>query len=268
MLPQELKEMSQGEEIINLENTKPIKCKKISYYEEPVFIDRLKSVSPSLARLGKKMPTKAQLEAAFGAGECACAVPTIDFDLHVAVVEQRTREMTVADIGKGIDLRALALDTSKLAVPEGEGVDPDQVEAFVDSFFNALDAAGGGGDEDTPPIDDDGASAPIDDAQLAALDASIDLAARDEPYPVAAAFDGAGQVDQVDPDSGELDLGALMDAMPPDDDAFHDDATVLAAAEAIEPHYIDGDEPAGTAPALDLSVLDRPAEPPKYRPRH
>jgi type IV secretion system protein VirD4 len=268
MLPQELKEMSQGEEIINLENTKPIKCKKISYYEEPVFIDRLKSVSPSLAKLGKKMPTKEQLEAAFGAGECASPVPTIDFDLHVAVVQQRTREMTVADIEKGIDLRALALDTSKLAVPEGEGVDPDQVEAFVDSFFNALDAAGSAGDEDTPPIDDDGASAPIDDARLAALDASIDLDAGDEPYPAAAAFDGAGQIDQVDPDSGELDLGALMDAMPPDDDAFHDDAAVLAAAEAGEPHYIDGDEPAGTAPALDLSVLDRPAEPPKYRPRH
>ncbi|MBD4368996.1 type IV secretory system conjugative DNA transfer family protein, partial [Xanthomonas citri pv. citri] len=48
MMPQELKEMSQREQIINLENTKAIKCTKIRYYEDYVFLDRLAEVDPSL----------------------------------------------------------------------------------------------------------------------------------------------------------------------------------------------------------------------------
>ena len=41
MLPQELKEMPQDEEIVLLENTKPIHCEKISYYQESYFTERL-----------------------------------------------------------------------------------------------------------------------------------------------------------------------------------------------------------------------------------
>lgn len=41
MLPQELKELPQDEEIVLLENTKPIHCDKIKYYEDDFFIDRL-----------------------------------------------------------------------------------------------------------------------------------------------------------------------------------------------------------------------------------
>jgi type IV secretion system protein VirD4 len=89
MLPQELKEMSQREQIINLENTKAIRCEKIAYFQDAVFIDRLKSVSPSLAKLGKKMPTKKELEDAWGSGECAAFVPHMNLDLHEAVVRDR-----------------------------------------------------------------------------------------------------------------------------------------------------------------------------------
>lgn len=41
MLPQELKEMPQDEEIVLLENTKPIHCDKIRYYQESYFTERL-----------------------------------------------------------------------------------------------------------------------------------------------------------------------------------------------------------------------------------
>lgn len=41
MLPQELKEMPQEEEIVLLENTKPIHCDKIKYYEDDFFVERL-----------------------------------------------------------------------------------------------------------------------------------------------------------------------------------------------------------------------------------
>ena len=40
MLPQEIRELGQDNEIVTLENTKPIFCKKIKYYEDPVFTKR------------------------------------------------------------------------------------------------------------------------------------------------------------------------------------------------------------------------------------
>jgi type IV secretion system protein VirD4 len=76
-----------------------------------------------------------------------------------------------ADVAKGIDLRSLALDFSKVPLPAGSGIEPDQVEAFVDGFFDALDAANDYDDEDTPDIDDDGASERPSDTELAELDA-------------------------------------------------------------------------------------------------
>ena len=41
MMPQELKELGQWKEIILLENTKPILCDKIRYYDDPVFTARV-----------------------------------------------------------------------------------------------------------------------------------------------------------------------------------------------------------------------------------
>lgn len=41
MLPQELKEMDMWEEIVSLEHTKPIRCGKIKYFEDPIFTARV-----------------------------------------------------------------------------------------------------------------------------------------------------------------------------------------------------------------------------------
>jgi len=41
MLPQELKELGQWKEIVLLENTKPILCEKIRYYDDPAFSTRV-----------------------------------------------------------------------------------------------------------------------------------------------------------------------------------------------------------------------------------
>jgi len=77
MLPQELTEMPRNEAIL-LGFGKPILCHKALYYEDPVFIDRLKEISPSLAYLGRVMPTEDQLKGAAGNGELSIAVPYID----------------------------------------------------------------------------------------------------------------------------------------------------------------------------------------------
>ncbi|WP_269339107.1 type IV secretory system conjugative DNA transfer family protein [Xanthomonas citri] len=170
MMPQELKEMSQREQIINLENTKAIKCTKIRYYENYVFLDRLAEVDPSLLTrnfLGmRRKPTQRELERSWGSWKLAAPVPTIDFDLHDAIVQSRMREVTPDDIAGGIDLRKLAMDTSKIRdLAAGQELPPEQVQGIVADFFDALDAASqpsaeGIGDEDA-----------VSDEELARLDA-------------------------------------------------------------------------------------------------
>lgn len=77
MLPQEVKDMGERKQVINMENLKPIFCEKICYYEDPVFVDRLKSVSPSLFALKKKIPTYEQLKEAIRNQELQIDVPQI-----------------------------------------------------------------------------------------------------------------------------------------------------------------------------------------------
>jgi len=79
MMPQELREMKTHEQIIILENSKPIRCEKAFFYKDALFIDRLKALSPYLAALGKKMPSQVQLEhAAFVLEELSMHIEPLD----------------------------------------------------------------------------------------------------------------------------------------------------------------------------------------------
>lgn len=175
MLPQELKEMGQDKEIVTFENTKPILCDKVMYYKDAVFIDRLKEVSPSLRKLGKKLPTKDQLDAAISSGELAVTVPIIDLDLHIARVETRKRIVTEDDLsGEALDLAKLAHDFEDLpAVKDSDNPTAEEVNDIVGSFFAKLEtrASGDGDDGNTgaggfdlnmlEEIDDDGVITPV-----------------------------------------------------------------------------------------------------------
>lgn len=80
MLPQEIKEIGQWKEIIILENTKPILCDKIKYFEDPIFMDRFKEVSPLLAALGKKIPTSGDVAKALQAKELFTDIPLLEIN--------------------------------------------------------------------------------------------------------------------------------------------------------------------------------------------
>ncbi|WDK04509.1 type IV secretory system conjugative DNA transfer family protein [Xanthomonas campestris] len=170
MMPQELKEMSQREQIINLENTKAIKCTKIRYYDDWVFLDRLAEVDPTLRKKTifgtRRKPKQRELEASWGAWRLAAPVPLIDFDLHDAVVQVRMREVTPDDLAAGIDLRKLALDTTKIReLAAGQELPAEQVTAIVDDFFSSLEA-------NSPPADGEpGDEDAVSDEELARLDA-------------------------------------------------------------------------------------------------
>jgi type IV secretion system protein VirD4 len=155
MLPQELKELPQNRQIIILENSKPVMCEKARYYEDHRFIDRLKSVSPSLSgldrcwpnallglfRLGPMVrvnPTERQIKhAAFVLEEMSIAVPQLDLELHRAKVEQRIRPLVP---GESVDVSRLAIDVQNLPkFDDQESPSPEQAARLVDEFFSQLD---------------------------------------------------------------------------------------------------------------------------------
>jgi type IV secretion system protein VirD4 len=154
LLPQELKELGQDKEIVILENIKPILAEKVRYYQEPIFMDRLKEVSPSLAKI-VGLPSREQLEAAINAGELAAPVPVVDLDLHVAMVESRTRFLTENDLAEGegdedkFDLAALAHDFTDLPeLDDQENPSEEAVTALVSGFFAKLE-------DRTAPVEED-----------------------------------------------------------------------------------------------------------------
>jgi type IV secretion system protein VirD4 len=123
MLAQELKAMTQDEEIV-LGFPNPIHCKKAYFYEDPLFIDRLKAMSPSLAKLGDAMPSEDQLKAAMMAGELSSSdVPVTDLaEWHV----QR-------DIGRAQDERRSMTAAERLAL-DAEELHSEVVVSAIDAM--------------------------------------------------------------------------------------------------------------------------------------
>ena len=137
LLPQEVKELGDQRAIITLMHTKPILCDKARFYAEPVFIDRLKRVSPSLASVGKRMPTQTELEeAAFVRRDLSVAIPRLDLELHRAKVERRVRPVQP---NEPIDLSKLAMDLTTLPpVLSRDPPTPEEVNNLVEAFVAQL----------------------------------------------------------------------------------------------------------------------------------
>jgi type IV secretion system protein VirD4 len=96
LLPQEITSLGQDSELVVMENVPPILANKVQYYKDPAFVDRLKSVSPSLRALGSKLPTKKQLDEAIESGELTAPVPVINLGLHHCLVGGNDAPITVA----------------------------------------------------------------------------------------------------------------------------------------------------------------------------
>ncbi|OFA00190.1 type IV secretory system conjugative DNA transfer family protein [Duganella sp. HH101] len=154
MLPQELKFMPRDRQIVFARYCRPILCDKALYYRDHRFLDRMKSVSPTLAaldtqgwrgvlrRLGlrnflKATPTEAAIKhAAFVLHELSVDVPAI------ALEAPPRRAPATKATGPGPACQAMQLPAfSDPARPSAE-----EAGAVVDAFFAQLalfDAAGG-----------------------------------------------------------------------------------------------------------------------------
>ena len=145
MKPQELRQMSQKVCIIDVDGCRPIKAKKIVWYRDARFRNRLWAISSKLR--GNKSPTELDIEAA--GNELRSDVPTLDDKAWLAdrqanklqrvVAEKRVVKATLADI-ENINLDQLAMDLPD--VPEGKMTEQERSD-YVDAFWSSLDHEGG-----------------------------------------------------------------------------------------------------------------------------
>lgn len=106
MLPQELKEMPQTDCIVLAENSKPIRAKKVVYYADKTFIERLRAASAAKARRmgldpsktvlasAGPIPTRQDLDAAVQADELGVTVEALDVETMSIVAQGGVTRMT------------------------------------------------------------------------------------------------------------------------------------------------------------------------------
>jgi type IV secretion system protein VirD4 len=112
LLPQEVRELAQDQQIILKAYCKPILCNKIRYYDDPVFKTRL-------------LPP--------------CPVAAMNMALHHAKTQRRVRAVQPGEIN-GIDLNCLAINADAITAFSGDPENPsiEEASAVVDSFFSQL----------------------------------------------------------------------------------------------------------------------------------
>lgn len=241
MLPQELKEMSQEEQVIIMENTKAIQCEKIFYYKEPIFMNRLKTVSPTLKAIGERLPTQDEFEGVWGGGELSAFVPTLDLDLHEALVQGRMRPVNEDDIKEGIQLEKLSVNHDGINIIGAKATSASDLAKLKNDFDSML---GMSDDEEDKTIDlssieledpdyfidSDGSGISLSDDEMAALDAELEEEATLNNNKDDVAFIEEYKAEEI------IDL---------DDNPFED--------EDEQPEYYDDEEQDNT---IDLSKLN------------
>lgn len=107
MLPQEIRELGQTREIVSLENCKPILCDKIRYYEDPDFTRRANLPPPT--------------------------IPKQDIDTFIAKIENRTRSISIDEIGNPAETAGkIVLDNFQELPQSATTWGQEEVESFVD----------------------------------------------------------------------------------------------------------------------------------------
>lgn len=144
LLPQEITGLGQEAELVVLENVLPIMAKKVRYFADVTFMDRLKDVSPSLAAIGHRLPDQKELITAMTSGELSAPVPFVDVESYQdsisaaeGVIEMigkkpSTRPFEPGDYPKISEINfALKFDNLK-APPKGERT-TEKLHEFADA---------------------------------------------------------------------------------------------------------------------------------------
>ena len=155
LLPQELKTLAQHQQIIFAEYTRPILCRKARYYEDHRFLDRLKEVSPTLARLdmrgwrrhlrkiglscwAKARPSERQIKhAAFVLKEMSAPVPVL---ILPQTHDERTPPASDEVMHDPVDIGLLTGAVRELPTfADSTRPTREEAQAIVDAFFGPMD---------------------------------------------------------------------------------------------------------------------------------
>ncbi|NVD69585.1 type IV secretory system conjugative DNA transfer family protein [Duganella sp. BJB1802] len=168
MLPQELKFMPRNRQIVFARYCRPILCDKALYYHDHRFLDRMKSVSPTLAALDKHgwrgALRRAGLRNAFKVVPTEAAIKHAAFVLHEMSIDiQPISPATLTRRPRPQDTQPRKAKRKNAATPAA----PIQLPAFsdparpsaeeagavVDAFFAQLALFDAAGDDATPGSD-------------------------------------------------------------------------------------------------------------------
>ncbi len=131
MLPQEIMQMAEEKCILILENSKPILCDKIKWYDDPIFAKRgngrgevnwpaplISKINPETLQRGK-----------------------IDFNMDSEQTDKPNveRAIEVEDF-KDIELENFSCDFSGIEIPQGE-ISDSQIEEITSQFMNTIQPA-------------------------------------------------------------------------------------------------------------------------------
>ena len=129
LLPQEVKELGTDHEIIFYEGMRPIRCRKIRYFEDPRFKARLfppptRPVAAALSNANPAVPSAAP----GGSSGAADSVAPV------------TREATVDDINRidSLTLEDFAADLSQVKLPDSGPLTDEDLKGAVESFLTSF----------------------------------------------------------------------------------------------------------------------------------
>ena len=149
MLPQELKEMDMWEEIVSLEHTKPIRCGKIKYFEDPTFTARVDWQIPEIPLVDLEefmQSTKAGAKILFNTSESENESADLDQIGKNDVPSQdeiisRLDQIPENKLGDVISLVKQSSPLNKLGIPELKmnygGTSEDSKKRMLSDFFES-----------------------------------------------------------------------------------------------------------------------------------
>jgi type IV secretion system protein VirD4 len=147
LLPQEVKALGSEEAIIFYEGLRPIRCRKIRYYQDRRFIARLLPPPERAAPEGSATApaSRAEPNAIEGTEARGTTAEPVDSVPRSPRPELRvvTREATVADLSRleSLTLEDFAVDFGRVQLPEkgsGERLTSQELQAAVESFLETL----------------------------------------------------------------------------------------------------------------------------------
>jgi type IV secretion system protein VirD4 len=143
LLPQEVKELGPEEAIIFYEGLRPIRAKKIRYFQDRRFAARL---LPPPERAAPAQPTSNEMQVTVEPvvePRPASPPPAESKNREISEARPVPREATVADIDRldSLTLEDFAVDFDRVKIPqkpEGERLTSEELNAAVESFLDTL----------------------------------------------------------------------------------------------------------------------------------